>query len=60
MSRSFDSVYYLVNPLMLAKGFVLPQKYRDALDVITQESGLPQSSILDIRGNHDVFDMGQR
>ena len=42
------------------KACVLPQKYRDALDVITQESGLPESSILDIRGNHDVFDMGQR
>lgn len=36
------------------------QKYRRALDIITQESGLPESSILDIRGNHDAFDMGQR
>ena len=36
------------------------QEYRQALDTIKQESGLPESSILDIRGNHDVFDMGQR
>ena len=36
------------------------QKYRRALDIITQESGLSESSILDIRGNHDVFDMGLR
>ena len=41
-------------------GHALPQKYRRALDVITQESGLPESAILDIRGNHDVFDMGRR
>jgi hypothetical protein len=39
---------------------LLVQKYRRALDIITQESGLLESSILDIRGNHDAFDMGQR
>ena len=36
------------------------QTYGKALDNIAEESGLPKSSILDIRGNHDVFDMGVR
>jgi len=44
--------------LMEACGLL--QKYRRALDIITQESGLPESSILDLRGNHDAFDMGER
>ena len=33
------------------------QMYQKALDTIAEESGLPKSSILDIPGNHDVFDL---
>ena len=36
------------------------QTYRRALDTIVQESGIPEATILDLRGNHDAFNMGQR
>lgn len=36
------------------------QTYRRALDTIVQESGIPEAAILDLRGNHDAFNMAQR
>lgn len=36
------------------------QTYRAALDAITAESGIAETNILDIRGNHDVFSLASR
>ncbi|CAL8465131.1 g4666 [Coccomyxa elongata] len=36
------------------------QTYRTALDMIIKESGIPEAAILDLRGNHDAFNMAER
>ncbi|EIE20379.1 Metallo-dependent phosphatase [Coccomyxa subellipsoidea C-169] len=36
------------------------QTYRRVLDTIVTESGIPEAAILDLRGNHDAFNMAQR
>ena len=43
----------------LPAAFWKPQAYRRALDALVA-SGLPEAALLDLRGNHDAFNMPQR
>ena len=36
------------------------QAYRNVLDDVVATAGLPESAILDVRGNHDVYDVPAR
>jgi hypothetical protein len=36
------------------------QAYRQVVDKLVQATGLPEDAILDIRGNHDSFDVPSR
>lgn len=39
---------------------IFAQTYREALDTMKKESGILEASILDLRGNHDAFNMAER
>ena len=36
----------------------LSQAYRRCLDILRNETGLPAQNVLDVRGNHDTFNVG--
>ena len=36
------------------------QSYRELLDHVVSSGGLSEAAILDVRGNHDVYDVPER
>ena len=39
---------------------ILVQTYRETLDMIMKESKISEAAILDLRGNHDAFNVAER
>ncbi len=37
-----------------------PQDYRNVLESFKEATGLPEEAFLDVRGNHDAFDVPDR
>jgi len=37
-----------------------PQDYRNVLESFKEATGLPEEALLDVRGNHDAFDIPDR